>query len=1288
MLQLKGINKTYRTGDLVQTALNDVSLNLRDNEFVAILGPSGSGKTTLLNIIGGLDRYDSGDLIINGISTKKYTDRDWDSYRNHTIGFVFQSYNLIPHQTILANVELALTISGVSKSERRKRAVEALKKVGLGDQIHKKPNQMSGGQMQRVALARALINNPDILLADEPTGALDSDTSIQVMELLKEVAKDRLVVMVTHNPELAEKYATRIVRLRDGKIQSDTAPYVVDAAATVPPVHKNMGKSSMSFFTSLALSFNNLGTKRARTLLTAFAGSIGIIGIALILAISTGVNDYIGSIEEETLSEYPVQVTTSAIDLSSMMEVGTGLGSSITEENDTDTITVTELVTSLVPIMGSNNLPPLKEYLESGESDIWDYVKAIEYIYGVEPQIYSLEDDEYRQVHPDTTITSLMGMGSTIMSSTMMASMTGVNVFYQMPENENLYIDQYDVLAGRWPENYDECVLVLSSNGSISDIVMYTLGLADYSILEDLLDQFVNGENAVVTEEYDSFTYDEVLGLTFKLVSAADYYQYDSEYELWVDKTDDDDYMMNLVTNGEDLTIVGIVQPAEDAVSTALSSGINYLPSLVTHVSELAEKSEIVQAQMADPDTDVLTGEPFGEDSDADFDLESLFNIDTDALQDAFDISSLTDSLSDSLDLSDAFDLDADSLDLSSVVDFSDMDLNLDLTGMDLSSIDMSSIDLSGMDLDFDLDLSSIDLSSIDLSSIDLSQLGEIDMSSLMSGVSINVSAESVAALASSILSGYADYAEANNLTTYSDLSEDFSSYLTSGEARNTLTELLTEIMEENGTVEISREGLEDMLSSIVSDYESYVAEQMGSGDSEDEDGDETVSVSTADYLATGRAQDIFDAWAESHITVSDIDITDDQMEGIASALAEGYASYAEENNLTTVESVQEGFSEYLASDEATATMSAGLMSMLDLSGLESQMTAIVQSYTQSVMSAYTEALTEAVMSAMESQMTSLETQMTAAMAAQMTAVQEQITSAITEQMAGLESQLTSALSSTMESVMSEIVDQLSDSMETAMNDMMDELADSMEDALQIDEDALADAFEFNLDSDELMEIMISLSSSGSTSYESTLESLGYLDENGLEEIDLYPKDFDSKDEVLAILDNYNEMKRAAGDEDDVITYTDTVGTMMSSVTTIMDVISYVLIAFVSISLIVSSIMIGVITYISVLERTREIGILRAIGASKGNISQIFNAETLIIGLCAGLLGVGLSELLLIPINAAVHSVAGSTDINAVLTFSNAAILVALSMVLTFIGGLIPSGQAAKKDPVTALRTE
>lgn len=1266
MLQLQGINKTYRTGDLVQVALNDVNLNLRDNEFVAILGPSGSGKTTLLNIIGGLDRYDSGDLIINGISTKKYTDRDWDSYRNHTIGFVFQSYNLIPHQTILANVELALTISGVSKAERRKRAVDALKKVGLGDQLHKKPNQMSGGQMQRVALARALINNPDILLADEPTGALDSDTSIQVMELLKEVAKDRLVVMVTHNPELAERYATRIVRLRDGKIQSDTAPYTVGGKLAAP-VHKNMGKSSMSFLTSLSLSFNNLGTKKARTLLTSFAGSIGIIGIALILAISTGVNNYIHSIEEQTLSEYPVQVQTSALDLTSMLEAGTGIASSVTAENDSDTITVTELVSSLGSIMGSNNLTPLRAYLESGESDIWDYVNAIEYTYGVDPQIYLLEDDEYRQVHPDTTITSLMGMGSTIMSSSMMASMTGVNVFYQMPESESLYIDQYEVKAGRWPESYDECVLVLSSNGSISDIVMYTLGLADYSILEDLLDQFINGESADTPDGYDSFTYDEVLGLTFKLVNAADYYQYDSEYEAWVDKSDNEDYMMELVANGEDITIVGIVQPTENAVSAALSSGINYTPALVEHVSELAEESEIVQAQMADPSVNVLTGEPFGEDSDSGIDLESLFTIDTEALQDAFDLGSLTDSL----DLSDSLSLDMDALDLSGI-DMSSLDLELDLSGMDLSDIDMSSLDLSGMDLDFELDLSGLDLSGVDLSGV-----GDLDMSSLMSGMSVNVSAESVSALASAILDGYEGYAAANGLSSYDDLTEDFSDYLSSGEARSTLSNLLIEIMEENGEVSVSTNGLEDMLAEILEDYESYVTEQALDG---------STSVSTEDYMNTGRAQDIFDQWAESHITVdANIDITDEQMDEIASALANGYESYAEANGLTTLSGVSDGFSAYLASDEATAVMSAGLMSMLDLSGMEEQMTAAIQSYTQSLMAAYTEALTEAITEAINSQMAEMEAQLTQAMAEQMSAV---IAAAMESQMAELEDQITSALSTAMEDVMDEVVEQLSDSLETAMSDMMDEMEESMADALEIDEDSLTEAFSFNVDSDDLMELISSMTSSTSAAYDSNLESFGYVNFDSPSEIDLYPKDFDSKDGVLAILDAYNEEKKAEGNEDDAITYTDTVGTLMSSVTTIMDVISYVLIAFVSISLVVSSIMIGVITYISVLERTREIGILRAIGASKGNISQIFNAETLIIGLCAGLLGVGLSELLLIPINAVVRSVAGSNDINAVLALSNAAILVVLSMVLTLIGGLIPSRQAARKDPVTALRTE
>ena len=481
MLQIQHIRKEYTTGKLVQKALDDVSLNLRDNEFVAILGPSGSGKTTLLNIIGGLDRYDSGDLIINGISTKQYKDRDWDSYRNHTIGFVFQSYNLIPHQTVLANVELALTISGIGKAERRERAVKALEEVGLGEQLHKKPNQMSGGQMQRVAIARALVNDPDILLADEPTGALDSDTSVQVMDLLREVAKDRLVVMVTHNPELAEQYATRIVRLRDGKIRADSDPYIIEEGEQEPPRHKNMGRASMSFLTALSLSFNNLRTKKARTLLTSFAGSIGIIGIALILSLSTGVNAYIQTVEEETLSEYPLQIQSTGFDLSSM--ISDGGGDSTDEENDeAGEVQVIDMISSMFSTMDSNDLESLKAYLDSGESGIGQYTNAIEYSYNVVPQIYRQEaDGDIRQVNPDKSFDAL-GLGSSTGSNSIMSSMMSTDVFYEMPEDTDLYESQYDVKAGHWPENYNECVLVLTSGGGISDFMLYTMGLRDSAV--------------------------------------------------------------------------------------------------------------------------------------------------------------------------------------------------------------------------------------------------------------------------------------------------------------------------------------------------------------------------------------------------------------------------------------------------------------------------------------------------------------------------------------------------------------------------------------------------------------------------------------------------------------------------------------------------------------------------------------------------------------------------------------------------------------------------------------
>lgn len=600
MLQIQHICKEYRTGTLVQKALDDVSLNFRDNEFVAILGPSGSGKTTFLNIIGGLDRYDSGDLIINGISTKKYKDRDWDSYRNHTIGFVFQSYNLIPHQTVLANVELALTISGIGKEERKKRAIEALKKVGLGEQLHKKPSQMSGGQMQRVAIARALVNDPDILLADEPTGALDTATSVQVMELLKEVAKDRLVVMVTHNPELAEEYATRIVTLKDGKIRSDTDEFYVNEAVMKEPEHKNMGKASMSFLTALSLSFNNLKTKKARTLLTSFAGSIGIIGIALILALSNGVNAYIKSIEEETLSEYPLQIQSTGFDMTSMMvgNMDSGSGSSDKKETKKDgEVKVMQMMTNMFSTMDSNDLKSLKKYLDSGKSGIEDYTSAVEYYYSISPQIFRQnKDGSVRQVNPDKSFESL-GIGSGASTSSLMSSMMSTNVFFEMPKTESLYENQYDVKAGRWPQNYNECVLVLTSDGGISDFLLYTLGLRDQLELDEMIQEFINEEDVNTPADIGNYTYEDILDKTFKLVNVSECYEYDSQYKIWKDKSDNKEYIKKLVDQGEDLKIVGIVQASEDANASALTPGIGYPQSLAEHVAKEATKSEIVSTR-------------------------------------------------------------------------------------------------------------------------------------------------------------------------------------------------------------------------------------------------------------------------------------------------------------------------------------------------------------------------------------------------------------------------------------------------------------------------------------------------------------------------------------------------------------------------------------------------------------------------------------------------------------------------------------------------------------------
>ena len=1205
MLQIQHIKKEYRTGTLVQKALDDVSLNLRDNEFVAILGPSGSGKTTLLNIIGGLDRYDSGDLIINGISTKKYKDRDWDSYRNHTIGFVFQSYNLIPHQTILANVELALTISGVSKEVRRKKAIAALEKVGLGKQLHKRPSQMSGGQMQRVAIARALVNDPEILLADEPTGALDSDTSIQVMDLLQEVAKERLVVMVTHNPELAELYANRIVTLRDGVICSDTNPFEPDSETLLPPKHKNMGKSSMSFLTALSLSFNNLRTKKARTLLTSFAGSIGIIGIALILALSSGVNEYIQNMEEETLSEYPLQIQSTGFDLTSMMVGSQNAGKDSKDSGKKNEIKVQEVVTNMFSTMNSNDLASLKKYLDGGADGISDYTNAIEYSYSVTPQIYRENGDSIRQVHPDQSFRSL-GLGAS--SNSIMSSMMSTNVFYEMPDTASLYENQYDLKAGHWPENYNECVLVLTSDGGMSDFLLYTLGLRDALELDEMVRQFLNEETVETPSSIGTYSYDDILGTTFRLVNSADCYEYDSQYQVWKDKTDNEDYMKSLVANGEDLTVVGIVKPAEDAKASSLSPGIAYPTSLTKHVAEQAAKSEIVKQQLTNPDVNVFTNKKFGEkDSENGFAMDSLFTVDEAALQKAFGFdASAMNNLGNSLDFGNSLNL-SESMNLSKA--FQTGSNTLDLSG--LVNPDSLNLDLSGMP--------------------------QMNLGEIVSNLDLKVSPDGMKQMACGLLTGYQEYAKTHPEADYSGLGEDFTAFLKTDAAKKIISDNIKDIMKSSGTVTITTEKIQELIKNIMAGYEQYITEK---GYTDPDQFDEYLM----EYLQTDEAKKIISDWM-SEVMPEDpkIEITPEQLEKLSDDLVKGYLAYASENSLPDPSKMGEHFMAYLQTDDGKKQFQEGLSAMIDMDQLESQVSKIIGNYMNQAMGTMGNAIGQ-----------TLETQVSSAM--------------------------------------TQIIGQMTTGLESAMKQMMTnvgtQLQNSLGNAMQIDPIAFADAFQMNMTEDDLAELMMSMSGKGLASYDSNLQKLGYVDFAVPSAINIYPKDFEGKEQVVKILDDYNSRMEAEGKDEQVITYTDVVGTLMSSVTTIVDTISYVLIAFVAISLVVSSIMIGVITYISVLERKKEIGILRAIGASKRNVSQVFNAETFIIGLCAGLIGIGLTLLLLIPGNAIIHSVADNAKVNAVLPIVPAIILILLSVVLTLLGGLIPSKKAAKSDPVTALRTE
>ncbi len=1120
LLQIKNISKQYTVGSVVTKALDNVSLNLRDNEFVAILGPSGSGKTTLLNVIGGLDQYDSGDLIINGISTKRYSDRDWDSYRNHTIGFVFQSYNLIPHQTVLQNVELALTISGISRAERKRRAIDALNQVGLSKHINKKPNQMSGGQMQRVAIARALVNNPDILLADEPTGALDTETSVQVMELLKEVAKDRLVVMVTHNPELAQDYATRIVKVKDGIIHDDSDPYEIDSDELTPAKHKNMGKSSMSFKTALSLSFNNLLTKKARTLLTSFAGSIGIIGIALILALSNGVNLYIDSLEQDTLSEYPLQISKSEMDFTAMM---TDQAELITNSSQiTSEVREYKSLNTMLAENKENDLKSLKQYIESGNSDIDKYTNAVEYKYNVTPNIFRMvSDDEYRQINPDKTLSSMSGSMSEM--TAMMLSMNS-SYFNAMPENKDLYEKQYEVMAGKWPQNHNECVMVLSTDGSVYDLVLYAIGLKDIHELDDILKAYADNSETNLTTDISTYKYEDFLDIEFKLVDPSSMYEYDKEHKLYVNKSDDKKFMLDKVKNGETLKIVGVVKPSENANAAMLMPGIGYPSSLTTHIIEQAQNSEIVKKQKKNPDINIFTGKEFTDDNTS-FNMESMFKFDENAL----DLSALS-----------------GSMDMSSM--FNNMDISSMMGDFDLSSA-MGNMDLT--DAFKDIDMSSV------MESIDLSQvLKNIDTSTLMEGVDIKAALMSI----------------------------DFS-------------EVMDDLDFSNIDVSISQEDLEKLFDILLADYTAQLPE--------------------------GELPNF------------------------------------------------EGFFAYIQSDAGQQIVKDNINNLVDTQALKQKLEAIVNG---EVYNAVTEALGEAMAPVVQQ----ISENFIKAISEQLSPVFEQTTQQFAEAIAGaMGEQFSSALQQMIGTTMGQFGSQIANSITGSLTLAMGSIQDS-----------LADAFSESMDPDKLEALMSSMMNPTASTYEGVLATLNYAELDDPSTLLIYPKDFDSKEQIVQILDDYNKKMEKNGEVEKIITYTDMVGTLMSSVTTIINIVSYVLIAFVAVSLIVSSIMIGIITYISVLERTKEIGILRAVGASKRNISQVFNAETFIIGLCSGVIGIGITLLLLLPGNALIHHLVGSTDVNAVLPVMNAVSLIILSVVLTLIGGLIPSRKAAKKDPVTALRSE
>lgn len=1082
MLELKDICKRYVTQSFAQVALDSVSLAFRDNEFVAILGPSGSGKTTMLNVIGGLDHFDSGDLLIDGISTKDFRDRDWDAYRNNRIGFVFQSYNLIPHQTILENVELALTLTGVGHAERRQRAREALEAVGLGEHVNKRPSQLSGGQMQRVAIARALINDPEIVLADEPTGALDSTTSVQVMDLLKEVARDRLVIMVTHNPELAYQYATRIVNLADGKITDDSDPF--DVADATRREAKPTRKTSMSFMTALGLSARNLMTKKGRTAMTAFAGSIGIIGIAAILALSNGVNNYIKKVEEDTLSSYPLTISKQDYDLSSMMggqgtaEDGEDAGGASDSEDDSvkksDKIPVVTAVKDMFASVKSNDMTSFKAWLDDGGDGIDKEVNAIQYSYGVTPVVYRAGKGDEKPVRlVPNAMTEAMSGGA---SSAAMASMDsmGSSVFNEMIDDQSLLDSQYDVVAGHWPTSANEAVMVLSSRGTVGDYTLYSIGALDINELNDLVNSAMTADGGVETPETAAdFTYEDALSTTFKVLSPADAYRKNEETGMWTDMSGDTDFMAAKVADGIDVRIVGVVRPNETANASALSPGIAYTHALTRQLMERAADSQIVQEQLAHPDTDVFTGKTFDElqgEAKQGVDLSSMFSVDEVALKSAF-----------------SFDTSA---------------LSGAAGGMDLSGIDLSGLD------------------------IDLSGVGkDIDFGDIM--------AKAPAPDFSGVFDGL---------------------------------ELTPEQMQQVGTL----------------------ANQL------------FVGFMQSDQFKALTPEDLKDA----------------------SKLAAAFSAYLE--------------------NDATAQQCLAQLKALGGDALAERLQQAMTDYVQKQLAPYLQQTMDQVMRSLSDRIA--------------TTVSSQLKAGA----AGLMDQMATRMSSSFANLAS---------------------------AMHVDASAFARAIHFNMDAEDLSSLMMSYAKASKLTYDNNLTTLGYADEADPISVKIFPRDFEAKERVLDHIDAYNKQVKAAGHDEQAISYTDYMGIIMGSVTDIVNTISLVLIAFVSISLVVSSIMIGIITYISVLERKKEIGILRAIGASKRNVANVFNAETFIEGLIAGVFAIAVVVLVSFPVNA--WALASKQVPNLMsLPVQDALALIAISVLLTVVAGLLPARSASKKDPVEALRSE